>query len=447
MKKTLKWSGLLLLVVVITAVYFNYPKLNIITGFAAKSVCSCTFVAERDLASIENGDNDFKPILYATNTINEEEQSVTSTIFGLNPRKAIYKKGLGCVLVPKNNKKEDSRPIPKRDTSAIALPFPYGNLPQKDTIFSNINYNALQTAVSNAFDVPGEKNKRTRAVVVVYNNHIVAEQYASGFNKDIKILGWSMTKSITSAVLGTLEREGKVDLNQDQLFTEWKDDERANITLNNLVQMNSGLEWVEDYNKLSDVTNMLFMDASMPNVQLSKSLTGSPNASWNYSSGTTNLLSGYMRNQFQSSQDYMDYWYSALIDKIGMHSMVVETDYLGNFVGSSYAWATARDWSKFGLLYLHNGNWNGEQILTREWVEYTKTPTPTSNGSYGAQFWLNAGGDFPGVPKDMFSCNGYQGQKVSIIPSKDVVIVRFGLTENPEFDFNGFLSGIISAIE
>ena len=130
-----------------------------------------------------------------------------------------------------------------------------------------------------------------------------------------------------------------------------------------------------------------------------------------------------------------------------MHSALIESDLAGNFVGSSYGWANTRDWAKFGLLYLHKGNWNGEQIFNPEWAKYVATPTAGSDGKYGAQFWLNAGGRYPDVPKDLYSCNGYQGQFVFIIPSKDMVIVRTGLTEDPEFDVNGFLRDILASVE
>jgi CubicO group peptidase (beta-lactamase class C family) len=209
--------------------------------------------------------------------------------------------------------------------------------------------------------------------------------------------------------------------------------------------MNSGLEWEEDYGKISDVTKMLFSAEDMTQSQIEKPFVGKPNNTWNYSSGTTNLLSGILRKQFKTHQEYLDFWYSALIDKIGMNSMVVETDMAGNFVGSSYGWATTRDWAKFGLLYLHKGNWNGEQLFDESWEKYVSTPTNSSNGKYGAHFWLNANGDFPDVPRDFYRCSGYQGQMVAIFPSQDLVIVRMGLSE--EFDFNGFLSGVISSIK
>ena len=448
MKKIVKYGLLIVILVVAYLIYSNYPRLNIITGFAAKNVCSCRFEAGRDLKSIEEGDNDFSPVSYAKNKINFDEQSVTSSVFGLKPRKAVYKEGIGCILLPEGYTISSSVNFkPKREFSQSTLPYPYRNGNPKDSAFSNVNYEVLQTAVDNAFDKDAEKIKRTRAVVVLYKDRLIAEKYAFGFSAETKLLGWSMTKSITNAVLGVLEKQGEISLEQNKLFKEWENDDRSKITLNNLMEMNSGLEWEEDYNSISDVTKMLFLAEDMPGIQLNKPLIGEPNSSWNYSSGTTNLLSGYIRNQFKTHQEYLDFWYSGLIDKIGMNSMTLETDLAGNYVGSSYSWATARDWAKFGLLYLNKGNWNGEQLLNESWVKSSATPTNGSNGEYGAHFWLNAGGKYPNVPKDLFSSNGYQGQYVFIIPSKDIVIVRFGLTENPKFDVDSFLKDILSAIK
>ena len=436
---------LVLLVLILAGVVIkNYPRLNIITGFAAKSVCSCTFEAGRDQESIESGDNDIDPIYYAKNVIDYDEKSVTSTVFGLKKRKAIYTEGVGCVLLP--SKKEEIQFKPNRTKSRSDKPYPYGDAPQKDTVFSSVDYEALKKAVDSAFDHGSVVAKRTRAVIVVHKDQIIAERYADGFDINTKILGWSMTKSITSAVYGVMEKKGRISLDQDNLFDDWKDDDRSKITLKNLLQMNSGLEWVEDYNTMSDVTKMLFVEEDMSEIQLNKSLAGEPNNSWNYSSGTTNLLSGFLRDQFNSHQEYLDFWYEEFIDKIGMHSMIIETDYSGNYVGSSFGWATPRDWAKFGLLFLHNGNWDGEQILNASYVDFVKSPTNSSYGAYGGQFWLNAGGSYPEVPRDMFYCNGYQGQQVAIIPSKDLVVVRMGLTEYPDFNFNAFLGGITQSI-
>jgi CubicO group peptidase (beta-lactamase class C family) len=453
MKNFFKFFGLALFVFLVYYGYTNYP-LDLISGFSAKSVASGHFIDNRPQEIIEKGDNAVSVIFLANNTINETGKFATASVFGLKERKAIYREGLGTTLI--NDDFDVTKPylVPKRTKRPTKSPFPYGNeelkaaLPNgKDTIFGNVNYAKLNAAIANAFDKKGEDIKRSRAVVVIYKDKIIAEQYGTGFNKNSKILGWSMTKSITATCFGILQKQGKMNIMQRAPIEEWERDERSKITVNDLLHMNSGLKWNEDYGKLSDATKMLFLSEDMTETQIDKPLVGKPNASWNYSSGTSNLLSGILRKQFKTHQEYLDFWYAALIDKIGMNSMIVETDMDGNYVGSSYGWATARDWSKFGLLYLHKGNWNGEQIFDESWTKYVATPTNGSNGNYGAHFWLNAGGKFPDVPRDMFYCSGYQGQMVAIFPSHDLVIVRMGLKEDPDFDFNGMLSGIVGSLK
>lgn len=447
MKKILKILVVVVVIVLGYTVYSYYPKLDIITGYSSKSLASGMFLAHRTQASIEQGDNDIPSINLAKNAVNLEDKSVISKVFGLKKRVAVFREGLGAVLMIDGVEDDLKYEIPKRDFTKIAKPYPYGDLAQKDTVFAEVDYDKINKAVADAFDKSGENIKKTRTVLVLYKDQIIAEKYADGFDVNTPILGWSMTKSITATMFGILQKEGKLNVNQSHLFKEWENDARANITLSDLLHMNSGLEWDENYNELSGVTRMLFLDKDMSLSQRQMPAKFKPDTHWNYSSGTTNLLSGYLRTKFASHQDYLDFWYSALLDKIGMHSSLIETDLAGNYVGSSYGWANTRDWAKFGTLYLHEGNWNGEQIVDSTWVDYVKTPTHTSNGRYGAQFWLNAGGVYPDVPKDLFSCNGYQGQMVFMIPSKNLVIVRTGLTEDPEFDFNVFLKGILAGVK
>jgi CubicO group peptidase (beta-lactamase class C family) len=427
-------------------VFTSYPKLDLISGFSAKSVASATYIDNRDLSIIEKGDNDIPLIDLATNTINVKKKSASASVYGLKTRKAIYREGLGATLI--NDDFDVSKPYetPKRTVLKIDLPYPYGNIEPKDTVFANIDYAKMKNAVDFAFDKKGAMNKRTRSVLVIYKDKIVGEKYDTGFDKNSKILGWSMTKSVLATYFGILQFQGKFDINKPAPISEWKNDSRKAITTNDLLHMNSGLAWEEDYTKISDVTKMLFLDNDMTKSQINKEFVGKTNQSWNYSSGTTNLLSGILRKQFKTHQDYLDFFYSSLIDKIGMNSMLIETDMTGNFVGSSYGWATTRDWAKFGLLYLHNGNWNGEQLFDPSWAKYVAKPTNGSDGVYGAHFWLNAGGLYPDVPRDLYSCNGFQGQKVFIIPSQDLVIVRMGLKEEEGLDLNVFLKGIIGSI-
>lgn len=447
MKKILIIISVLLL---ITLAYFRiiiYPQLDLISGFSAKSVASAHFIDSRSLEMIEQGDNDIPKVNWSTNKVDDTQNFATATVFGLKKRKAIYRTGLGATLINDDFDIKKSYIIPKRTKLTTNLPYPYGNLEPIDTVFKNVDHKKLQAVIENAFDIKGQKNKRTRSIVVLYKGKLLTEKYADGFNKNSKIMGWSMTKSVTATYFGILQHQGKIDIMKPAPINEWQKDERKNITVNDLLHMNSGLEWEEKYDKICDATKMLFVEEDMTQSQINKPLVGKPNNSWNYSSGTTNVLSGILRKKFNTHQEYLDFWYSSLIDKIGMNSMLVETDMAGNFAGSSYGWATSRDWAKFGQLYLNKGLWNGEQIFDESWIKYVTTPTNTSNGRYGGQFWLNSGGFFPDVPKDMYYASGFQGQMVAIFPGQDLIVVRMGLKENPEFDFNGLLSGIVGCLK
>ena len=436
--KVFKRTLLVILIVIIAAVAYNYPKLNILAGYSAKSMASSVFLAGRTVAYTDSTDNNFSPVNLATDTVDFKNRIATSSAFGLLTRKALYREGVGSVLLLNDEDANKNYLKPKRSKIDSLTAFPYGNGNPKDTVFSNINYGNINKAIDKVF-----KEANTRAFLVIHKDKIIAERYKKGFDKTSKFLGWSMTKSIMATVFGVLEYQNKVDVQQKAPIESWQNDERKNITIHNLLQMNCGLEWDEDYGTISDATTMLFLERDMTKLPEEKELTDKINASWNYSSGTSNILSGILRKQFNSHQAYLDFWYSDFIDKIGMNSMIIETDLAGNYVASSYSWATARDWAKFGLLYLHKGNWNGTQIFKESWVDYVTTPTPTSNGRYGAQFWLNAERKFPNIPKNMFYADGYQGQRIYILPDQQLVVVRFGL-EN--FDENTFLNNILKSI-
>ena len=435
-KRILLLTGAILLLTLI----INYPKLNIIAGYSAKNTASSVFLGERSLSFTDTTDNNFSPVNLATNAIDKEKKTANSSVFGLLTRKSIIREGLGSVLtLDKKDEKSNYKTPKRRKTVNDTIPYPYGNGSHKDSVFESIDYKKLNETVNSIFGI-----RKTRAVLVLYKGQIIAEKYSEGFTKNSRILGWSMTKSIMSTVFGILEHQQKINIQDKAPVESWQNDARKEITIHNLLQMNSGLEWDENYDEISDATKMLFLERDMTKVQEEKPLIGKPNETWNYSSGTSNLLSGILRDQFNNHQSYLDFWYTNLIDKIGMNSMILESDLAGNYVASSYAWATTRDWGKFGLLYLHNGAWNGEELFTKEWVDYVTTPTPTSNGSYGAQFWLNTEKQLKDVSQNMYFADGYQGQRVYILPDEDLVIVRFGLSW---FEENEFLKGIIQSVQ
>lgn len=443
--KLLKRILLVLVILIAIALIYNYPKLNIVSGFVAKNMASTVFLTERSAASVIEEDHNEPLIDLAETKFDETGKSASASVFGIMERKAIYREGLGAVLVTDDFDPNAIKIIPKRNRGIDSLPFPYGNQGQKDSIFKNIDYNKLEAAIDGAF--AESEVQRTRTVLVVYKNHIIGERYLKGFDKNTTILGWSMTKSILATLYGILDYQNKISIDSPAPIESWQNDDRKDITINNLLRMQSGLAWEEDYTSISDVNKMLFLEADMTLSQKKKEAVAEPAEVWNYSSGTTNLLSGILRDGFKTHQEYLNFPYEALIDKIGMYSMLIEADQVGNYVGSSYGWATTRDWAKFGLLYLNRGNWNGEQLFAPEWTDYVSKPTPDSNGTYGAHFWLNAEGKYPDAPRDLFSANGFQGQRVFIIPSEDLVIVRTGLGQEPYFDSNGFLSEVIDAIQ
>ncbi len=448
LKKSLFILFLLIIAVGVYIYFVFFPQFPVANGYAAKKMCSCTFIAERSQESIQSEDLNLGPISLTKTKINHVSKSVTSSIFGLSPKTAVYRNDVGCILMDGVDDYKTSLIVNRPALSPVSK-WPQGTNTLYDSIPNEVNMAKLNAAVDQAFDKSlGMDSMMTRAVVVVYKNQLLAEKYANGFSPETEILGWSMTKSITSTLVGMLVEEGILNLEDKTLFESWTNDDRRNITLRDMLQMQSGLAFQEEYAELSDATKMLFMseDASViPRIQFSEH---EPGTHWSYSSGTTNLLSKLVMNKIGNKEEYLRFPYDSLFNKIGMNSAVLETDESGLYTGSSFCYATPRDWAKFGLLYLNNGNWYGDQVVEESWVDFVQDPASNSDGEYGGQFWLNYNhSTYPDAPADLYSCNGFQGQFVFIIPSRDLVIVRMGLAERPAFDPNKFLKGILRAFE
>jgi CubicO group peptidase (beta-lactamase class C family) len=327
------------------------------------------------------------------------------------------------------------------------------------TLPVGVNGQRIERAIDRAFAEPGtDKRRQTRAIVLIYDGQLIAERYAPGFHKEMPLLGWSMSKSITNALVGILVRKGVLKLGDPAPVPEWHgpNDPRQAITIDHLLRMSSGLEFEEVYEPLRDVTDMLYGSYDFAAFAASKPLETEPGEKWSYSSGTTNILSRIVRQSVPGFfEGYMNFIRKELFHKLGMSSAVIEIDPSGTHVGSSYAFATARDWARFGLLYLQDGIWQGERILPEGWVKYSTNPTPKApQGEYGAHFWLNAGSSanpknrvWPGLPGDAFWAAGFQGQRVVIIPSKKLVVVRLGLTTAEEaLDIESFIEEVIAAL-
>ncbi|HTI07730.1 MAG TPA: serine hydrolase [Puia sp.] len=438
-------------------VYYCWVSFPIISGYGAKVLCSAIFVSGRKEQEVRREELASFPLTLAHYTVDYNDSSVTGTVWGLAEKKVIYRKGLGSTLVsewPEQQVRREHFPLAqaggsRRDT----IPWPMGDR-LADTVPGSLDTAALRNALDGIFVEKDTAHPiRTRAVVIVYKGQIVGERYAPGFSRDTRLLGWSMAKSITGSLIGILVGDGKLRTEAPAPVPEWSnpDDPRHSITLANLLQQSSGLGFEENYTKSSDATKMLFQRADMGAYTASHPLKDKPGSLWYYSSGNSNILSRIIR-QTVGEDAYHAFPYERLFHRTGMYSALLEPDASGTFVGSSFMYASARDWARFGLLYLGDGVFNGERILPEGWVARSTTPAPTAlKGQYGYQLWLNAGTKgraddrlYPHAPADMFCADGYEGQNVFIIPSRQLVVVRLGLTHG-KFDADGFLEAVLKA--
>jgi CubicO group peptidase (beta-lactamase class C family) len=285
--------------------------------------------------------------------------------------------------------------------------------------------------------------------MVVHKGIPVAEAYKPGFSEDTRFLSWSMAKSFVNAFAGIMAGEGLLDVNSPAGIEEWEGDERRNITINDLLQMQSGLEWNEDYGNRSDVTVMLHCDDDMSRYAFDRPARYPAGTKWYYSSGTTNIVSYILRKKTGNDDEYYTFLHRNLFSRTGIRDAVFEVDPEGTMVGSSYLYLTARDYARFGLLYLNDGVFNGERILPEGWVEYSTTPASDSGGEYGAFFWLNRSGKLPSAPRDMYMCVGHDGQRIFIIPSMEMVVVVLGYSpsSNGGMDFDTLLRDILGSVK
>lgn len=433
------------------------------SGMAAKLACSGVFVSGRKLPDVVKLDIErLSPIAIGVQyQINATDKVVTATRSG-STSQAIYRPGVGCTLLNDTDKATllaQAARIVEPSSAMRDAPWPAGDNVNLDQLPGGIDKVELNRAVANAFDdeTPA-KDIDTRAIVVVRDGQIVAERYAPGYTNSTRFLGWSASKSVLGALIGALVADGKLLLDQPAPVPEWqgRNDERSRITLDQLMHMSSGLGFSEPYTPGSDSTTMLFRRGDMGGYAAGKPLLHDPGVFWLYSSGTSNLLSRIaMQASGGSLESYHTYVRRRIFDPAGMRSFVLEPDATGAFVGSSYAYATARDWARFGLLHLNRGEINGRRILPESWVDYVRTAAPADRHSYfGAHFWLNvrrqpgAGErEYPHLPEDLYMAHGHNTQLVAIVPSHRAVIVRLGwTTEAAEFDIDRHFAAILRAL-
>jgi CubicO group peptidase (beta-lactamase class C family) len=465
MKKSLKWGFVVLgLGLIGGGVFFLNGALPIGTGYSAKYICSQVFLADRDPKAVF--DNDVKPthflFMLVRPKVDYKNQTVTSKALGVfKPMIAVYRPGCGCTLAVKTDQKtllDQSAGIQAPDIKRSDALWPAGRTVSIDTLPDTVDKIKLDQVVDQAFTEPGPDTQRnTQAVVIVLGNRIIAERYAPGFDMDTPMLGWSMSKSVTNTLVGILVKDGLLDVTRPAPVGAWQDSggPKAGITLDMMLRMSTGLAFDEIYAPFKDATNMLYASPSMSDFAAGKPLEAKPNTKWYYSSGTTNIIARVVTEAVGGDLvSFYRFSHERLFKRIRAYSAVIEPDASGVFVGSSYMFATARDWARFGLFLKNDGVWEGERLLPKGWVDYSTTPTPGApKGEYGAQFWLNAGkqGDrenrrFPTLPTDLYYCGGFNGQIVAVIPSRDAVVVRLGVTHDDSWDHETFIGQVLNAI-
>lgn len=464
MRRKAKWiiipAAIVLGVGVGFAFWYLSHTLPVGTGHVAKTLCSNVFIAGRDADTVFR--EDIAPVsplfAFTAYKVDRSRKMVIATALALFRSKAVYREDCGCTLVRSASDLESSgQPLSRKGGVDSNLPWPAGEGPA--VAIEGVSSKRLQYAIDRAFaETDTKRPKRTRAVVIVYDGRLVAERYAPGIDRKTPLLGWSMSKSVTNALLGILVRQGKLKIDEPAPVPEWRntEDSKGVITLDQLMRMSSGLSFSEIYAPLSDAVEMFYRSRDFAAYAAAKPLIAQPGSAWHYSSGTANILSRIVRDT--AAPDYHPYYrflYEELFDRIGMHSAVFEPDPSGTFVGSSYMFATARDWARFGLLYLQDGVWEGERVLPEGWVKYSTTPVPFApKGKYGALFWLNAGTPsdpmdrrWPAVPCDAYSAEGFQGQRVIVIPSKKLVLVRLGNSaEEAAWNDEAFITDVMGAV-
>lgn len=456
-RATIFLGGLAVAVAMLFAAQFAFEFAEMGSGFVAKTLCSSVFVSGRHEASVLDEDvragNGFAVYLFSAE-VNRDAQTVTTHLLGLGSRLARHEPGYGCSLAPRSSSTIATNLRGSTRYLASSEVWPDGDRVDTGSTADGLDRAKLDAAIDSAFAEPHEDQKRTRAVVVVHHGRLVAERYAHGFGPDTPQLGWSLAKVVTNALAGIAVKHGKLSIYDRALLPEWRgaDDPRGGISVGDLLQMRSGLAFHENYSSpISDVRRMLFIEEDSARFASSKASAFAPGTHWQNSGGDANILSRVLRHRYDRTE-YQDMPRRELFGPLGMTTAVMERDPSGTYVGSSFVYASARDWAKLGLLYLRDGVWKGQQILPRGWVRFSVTPTSVSGGEFGADIWRHIPGagtaSRNSLPGDAYYMLGFDGQLVAVIPSRDLVVVRLGLTRPQEaFDPVDLLSRILSAAQ
>jgi CubicO group peptidase (beta-lactamase class C family) len=408
----------------------------IVAGYRALFTCSAHFFAGRPLDDIKKVELvDVEGLGYPDPVIDEKRRLVTATdISGAIVMIAAFRDSMGCTVLPPQWQVGDVPRLPNVQYAAAPdvrnKPFPAGD--QVDLPASGIAAGnpALAPVLERAFDgksygeVPGVV---TAAVIVLKNGKIVAERYRPGFGVHSGYRTWSTSKSISAALLAIASSQGVINLDGPLDIPEWKypGDPRQAIMHKHLLWMSSGL-----YSGGANTYSVYFGGQDVISAVTTTALEVAPGTRWKYANNDTLLLLRELRYKLNDDLKYLRYPYDELLHPLGMYHTRMEVDHMGNFVGSSQTYTTARDLARFGLLLANDGVWNGKRLLPEGWIKFSATPAPTKppvagQWGYGAQFWILD--QMPGVPPGTFSTIGNKGQFVTVVPGHDLVIVRTGV--------------------
>ncbi|MCQ0033455.1 class C beta-lactamase-related serine hydrolase [Burkholderia glumae] len=426
-----------------------YWLLPAATGYASHYLCVRVLAGgEADPQTVF--EREVKPInpLFRVVTYRIDRDTATASAAGLGLLRktvALYRPGLGCTVSPATD-------LDALRAQGQGLGLPAASDPETP---GAAEPPALAKVLDRALAEPGPKSLRnTLAVVVRQHGAIVGERYAPGVGTETPLLGWSMTKTVTGLLAGTLVADGKLSLDQTDLMPEWSapDDPRRSIQLRNLLQWNSGLDYHEGYLPGSDTTTMLYQSADMAHFVASRPLAQPPGHQVDYQSGGSVLVANIAARALSSRPlAIVPFARARLFAPLGIHTAMLEPDAAGTLVGGSYMLASARDWSKIGQLILQHGEWRGRRIVDADWIRFMSTPqTALGDSQHGAHLWLNAGlaGErrFPSLPEDLTMLDGFNYQLVVIVPSCQAVITRLGATVDRSWNTETFVHDVMASL-
>jgi CubicO group peptidase (beta-lactamase class C family) len=388
--------------------------------------------------------------------VDMERRIVTVTAPGAPPRSATYTGDQGSTILPRGRDSVffEPVPVPRHTPDADKQDWPMGDVDATRPVPAGVDSDAVAAALDWAMD---QEEHNTRAFVVACEGKIIGERYAPGWTRDTPQISWSQGKSITATLVGILAQRGLLEIDQPAPIKEWQGegDPRSQIRIRDLLQMSSGLDFTnlgfkgETLTRKNQHMRVYFDSLNVLEHAISPPLEVPPGTRCAYRNSDPLSLGKIIRDTVEAQgEDYLTFPQRALFDRIGARSPVLETDAWGNFILSGYDYLSARDWIRFGQLYLQDGVWEGERILPEGWTEFVATPAPADKEeNYGGMFWLNRAPRMDMVPKDAYWSAGFMGQVTMIIPSRKLVVVRMGPSASDVYSYlNETIGRILKAI-